>query len=425
MDWSYYQNKLKMKNQIISFLSLIFISTVSFSQESAKVLFIGNSYTYVNDLPSILSSIATSLGDEVTHDSQTPGGTTFQGHTQNAVTWTKINSQTWDFVVLQAQSQEPSFPEAQVNSGTIPYAIQLADSIYANNFCTEVIMYMTWGRKNGDPQWAPISTFDGMNDRLRSAYLRIADSVQGSVSAVGSAWKYVRENYPTIELYNADESHPSVAGTYLAACTFYASIFRKTPVGATFISSLSPADAANLQSAAALTVLDSLDFFNLRPISEHTQAEFSFISNDPEVQFSNNSTKALTYSWDFGDGNTSTAKNPIYTFASNNTFTVQLTAESPCDTDVTTSQITINLAGLEENNMEGVQVLSIAPGVYSIIVESEISNAQLLSMDGKQMNVDYSAKKELKVNLANNEKGVYILTFNRGNDITVIRLLSY
>ena len=108
-------------------------------------------------------------------------------------------------------------------------AMQLADSVYANNFCTEVMMYMTWGRKNGDPQWAPISTFDGMNDRLRSAYLRMADSVQGSVSPVGSAWKYVRENYPSIELYNADESHPSVAGTYLAACTFYASIFRKHP----------------------------------------------------------------------------------------------------------------------------------------------------------------------------------------------------
>ena len=193
-----------MKNQILTVLTVILISATSFSQETAKVLFIGNSYTYVNDLPSMLSNIAASFGDQVTHDSQTPGGTTFQGHTQNAATWTKINSQIWDFVVLQAQSQEPSFPDSQVNSSTIPYAMQLADSVYANNFCTEVLMYMTWGRKNGDPQWGPISTFEGMNDRLRSAYLRIADSVQGSVSPVGSAWRYVRENYPTIELYNPD-----------------------------------------------------------------------------------------------------------------------------------------------------------------------------------------------------------------------------
>ena len=38
------------------------------------------------------------------------------------------------------------------------------------------MMFMTWGRENGDPQWTPISTFEGMNDRLRSAYLRFADS---------------------------------------------------------------------------------------------------------------------------------------------------------------------------------------------------------------------------------------------------------
>jgi PKD repeat protein len=414
-----------MKNQFLTVLTVMFISAVSQAQETAKVLFIGNSYTYVNDLPSMLSSIATSFGDQVTHDSQTPGGTTFQGHTQNAATWNKINSQIWDFVVLQAQSQEPSFPDSQVNSSTIPYAMQLADSVYANNFCTEVMMYMTWGRKNGDPQWAPISTFDGMNDRLRSAYLRMADSVQGSVSPVGSAWKYVRENYPSIELYNADESHPSVAGTYLAACTFYASIFRKTPVGSSFISSLSPADAANLQAAAALTVLDSLDFFNLRPISEHTQANFSFVSNDPEIQFINESTKAQTYSWDFGDGNTSNSENPIHTFNSNNTFTVQLTAESPCDTDVKTIQINISLSDLDEVLPEGIKLLSFATGIYSVKTELEISNVQLVAMNGKQLKVDTVSNNSINVNLTSFEKGIYLLMFTAGNELNTIRLTNF
>ena len=403
----------------------MFISAVSYAQETAKVLFIGNSYTYVNDLPSMLSSIATSFGDQVTYDSQTPGGTTFQGHTQNAATWNKINSQIWDFVVLQAQSQEPSFPDSQVNSSTIPYAMQLADSVYANNFCTEVMMYMTWGRKNGDPQWAPISTFDGMNDRLRSAYLRMADSVQGSVSPVGSAWKYVRENYPSIELYNADESHPSVAGTYLAACTFYASIFRKTPVGSSFISSLSPADAANLQAAAALTVLDSLDFFNLRPISEHTQANFSFVSNDPEIQFINESTKAQTYSWDFGDGNTSNSENPIHTFNSNNTYTVELTAISPCDTDVTTTQINISLSSLDEVLSNGIRLLSFAPGIFSVNSDSEISNVKLLGMNGRQLKVDTVSDNSINVNLTSFEKGVYLLMFTADNELITIRLTNF
>lgn len=303
--------------------------------------------------------------------------------------------------------------------------MQLADSVYANNFCTEVLMYMTWGRKNGDPQWGPISTFEGMNDRLRSAYLRIADSVQGSVSPVGSAWRYVRENYPTIELYNPDESHPSVAGTYLAACTFYASIFRKTPVGSTFISSLSPTDAAILQNAAALTVMDSLDFFNLRPITEHTQANFSYVPNDPEIQFVNESTKALTYSWDFGDGNTSTAKNPTHTFNSNSTYTVELIAESPCDTDVITTQITINLATLEESIPEGVQLISIAPGVYSIHCDSEISNVDLVSLNGSHLTVDSHMENSLFIDLSSFDKGHYFLRFDSGNELVSIRLVNF
>ena len=121
---------------------------------------------------------------------------------------------------MQAQSQEPSFPDSQVDTETIPYAMQMADSVYANHYCSKVMMFMTWGRENGDPQWGPISTFNGMNTRLRNAYVRMADSVQGSVGPVGSAWRVVRELDPSIQLYSGDGSHPSVAGTYLAACTF-------------------------------------------------------------------------------------------------------------------------------------------------------------------------------------------------------------
>jgi hypothetical protein len=247
-----------MKKIYLSVLSIALIG-LSHAQDSANVLFIGNSYTGVNNLPLLVKDLATSQGDFFESVSQTPGGTTFNNHASSAATYTAINGDDWDFVVLQAQSQEPSFSDGQVNSETLPYAIQLADSIYENYDCSDVLFYMTWGRENGDPQWAPISTFDGMNARLRAAYMRMADSTDASVSPVGSAWKYVRDNNPGINLYAGDGSHPSIQGSYLAACVFYASIYRKTPVGASFISSLSQADADVLQAAAALTVLDSLD----------------------------------------------------------------------------------------------------------------------------------------------------------------------
>ena len=66
-----------------------------------------------------------------------------------------------------------------------------------------------------------------MNARLRDAYLRIADSSLASVSPVGAAWRYIRDTQPSIQLYVGDGSHPSVAGTYLAASVFYVSLFHK------------------------------------------------------------------------------------------------------------------------------------------------------------------------------------------------------
>lgn len=239
-------------------------------QDSAKVLFIGNSYTYYNNMPNLISGIANSKGDFFQSISQTPGGASFYGHASNPTTFSKINNDFWDYVVLQGQSQEIAFSNSQVNTQSLPYIKQISDSIYINNPSSKILMYMTWGRENGDPQWPPISTFDEMNGRLRLGYMRMADSVGALVSPVGSAWKYVRDNNPAITLYDADGSHPSLNGSYLAACVFYAAIYRKSPVGSPAIVNISQADANILQTAAALTVLDSLDQWNIQDQFQNT-----------------------------------------------------------------------------------------------------------------------------------------------------------
>ena len=409
--------------KLIYAASLFLLSGSIYAQDSASVLFIGNSYTYVNNLPLLLNDLTTSLGDEVTYSSQTGGGMNLEGHAGNAATYTAINSNPWDYVVLQAQSQEPSFPEGQVNTETLPYAIQIADSVYANKFCSEMLMFMTWGRENGDPQWGPISTFEGMNGRLRSAYMRIADSVQGSVSPVGSAWAYVRETWPSISLYAADGSHPSYEGSYLAACTFYASIFRKSPVGASFIGSLNATTATNLQTAAALTVLDSLDQWNLRPISEHTQADFSFVNGDPTVDFTNLSTKAVSYIWDFGDSGTSMNEHPSYTYGANGTYTVTLIAESPCDTDTIEYQVTINnAAGSLDELYSKFEVKYTGNGVYVLSGDQMIEELEVYNMEGRKVSFVRSGVNAVSVDLSANEFGIYMIQLKSAEGVVNGRL---
>lgn len=398
---------------------MIFLTGEINAQDTSDVLFIGNSYTYYNNLPQMVANMATSFGDHINYDSNTPGGATLSNHAGNAMTYTKINSNVWDYVVLQAQSQEPSFPDSQVDTQTIPYAIQIADSVYDHNFCTDVMMFMTWGRENGDPQWVPISTYDGMQSRLRSAYMRMADSVQGSVSPVGVAWKHIRDNHPTIQLYAGDGSHPSMEGSYLAACTFYASIFRKSPIGSSYISTLDPTVAGYLQEAASMVVLDSLDQWNLRPISEHTQAEFSFIVNEGTVTFENLSTKAQTYSWDFGDGQTSTDEVPTVTYNSNGLFTVTFIAESECDADTISYDLTIEGLSINELNNSGLKVKNLGDGMYQIDTEEQLEIISVYDFAGNKVIESNNSKFDLSA-FAN---GVYLTTVKTSNGFKQVKLI--
>lgn len=367
----------------------------------------------------MVADLAVSLGDHVNKDANTPGGATFEMHSNNATNYTKINSENWDYVVLQAQSQEPSFPDTQVNTNTLPYAVELADSIYANNFCTEVMFYMTWGRENGDPQWQPISTYDGMQQRLRDAYMRFADSVQGSVSPVGMVWKHVRDNYPAIQLYAGDGSHPSLEGSYLAACTFYASIFRKPTTGATYLNGVDPVVASQLQAAADFVVLDSIDNWHLRAPSEHTQANFSYNSlGNGTVNFYNDSWKGQSFFWDFGDGNTSSDEHPTHTYISDGIYTVSLSVTSECNSDDITKQVGVAIANVYEMESLKIRLLSLGSNRYFIDSEEEIENIMVIDATGNTLAFPINNT----IDLSGMTSGLYFAKIQTAKGETIIKL---
>ena len=117
--------------RLVIFSISLFFSNFILGQNTLRALFIGNSYMGVNNLPSMVSDLSTSLGDVLLIDSNTPGGQTFQNHAANPINYQKMAEQPWDYIILQGQSQEPSFPYGQVNAQTLPYAVQLADSAKA------------------------------------------------------------------------------------------------------------------------------------------------------------------------------------------------------------------------------------------------------------------------------------------------------
>jgi hypothetical protein len=334
-----------MKKIVLS-LAVSLSLTIGSAQTTKKVCFLGNSYTYVNDLPSLIDSIAHHDGGDLIKDQNTPGGHTLNGHSVNAVSLAKISSNTWDYVVLQDQSQFPSFPFSQTSVDVFPKAIILSDSIRSANICAIPLFFNTWGREIGDAQWDSINTFEKMNNRLFIAYDKMANTNNGKLSPVGIGFRHVFDDASTIvthgDLYSADGSHPSIYGSYLAACIFYNVIFETTPIGNTFLPSGVTQNQADYLQFVANHVVNDVDTVTVN-YSDDPTASFSYVNTNFDVEFTTVNQIGYTYSWDFGDGANSIDSNPIHTYGAGGNYEVTLTVvntNTPCNLE---SQITIEI----------------------------------------------------------------------------------
>src|SRR5690606_14119553 len=118
-------------------IALLFTGSYTTSAKTVKVLFIGNSYTYSNDIPLMLKQLAAANGDTLVYDQYVPGGYTLEWHTTDNQAIAKIQSDKWDIVVLQEQSQKPAYHPGDVAADVYPYARILDSIIKDNDTCTE------------------------------------------------------------------------------------------------------------------------------------------------------------------------------------------------------------------------------------------------------------------------------------------------
>ena len=332
-------------------LILIMVAGVPLYGQNTSVLFLGNSYTAYNNLPSMVAQLALSAGDTISYDSNTPGGYTLQLHSQNSTTITKINSQPWNFVVIQAQSQEPALDTPSVVNNVFPYARALDSMVELNDNCTQVVFYMTWGRKYGDAtncaNYPPVCTYSGMQDQLRGRYLQMAADNDAMVAPVGAAWQNVIATNPAFDLFDTDNSHPSLHGSYLAACVFYSTIYRRSSAGLTYYGGIPVADAQLLQNIASATVLDSM--LTWRTETYFPIANFTFTGSGNAITCTADS--ANTYAW--CDGLTTAfvpgAQAMSFTYPGQGTYEICLAVSNACGrTDTICQLIPVGSLGIDQ-----------------------------------------------------------------------------
>lgn len=214
-----------------------------------RVLLVGNSYTRFNMMPRMLQRLAESAGVPLRIDAVVKRGATLRRHWLQLETRARIQRGGYDFVVIQDHSLRPidrlpefedygaRFVRAATASGATPVLLET----WARSERTRFYRKREWPRSESE-----------MAERLASAYGMLAAREGARLAPVGRAFSTVRSQSPEIELYRDDGTHPSWAGSYLAACTLLGTITQKDPRSASYVPwELAPEHAARLRELAA------------------------------------------------------------------------------------------------------------------------------------------------------------------------------
>lgn len=321
-------------------LTILFIFSLSITWQVAAqpshVLFIGNSYTHMNGLYRIYQNLAKSKNKNVIGDTLAVSGSRLKGHTLRSNTYKKIRSKQWDYVFIQGYSRELAMDSAVIAENTIPYAQQLIDSIKKYSPCVNIYYYMTWGYEKGHQDSLPNDSYAAMQERIQRGYMQLSRATGAyPIAPVGMVWKSIMEKHPNIDLYANDRAHPSPDGSFAAACTFFTTIYKESPIQGAAPKNVNQTDAINIEKAASDYVLTNYEKYNLdtfnvvRPIDVLS----TFIKSSKHnlsVSFRPKLNKAESYYWEFGDGTTSTKRLVQHAYETPGVYQVTLYVKNGC-----------------------------------------------------------------------------------------------
>ena len=185
---------------------------------SIQMLFIGNSFTQRNNLPGLLAEMAAARDMCVKHDLISTGGASLRTHWNAGRAARAIATGGYDYVVLQEQSTLPV-----KNAKRMAENVRLFDESI-KRAGSKTVLYMTWARQH-TPE---------AQQAIAAAYNTIGEELGAIVVPVGSAWQNFLSAHSKPALYDRDQSHPTLAGSYLAACVFLAVLLKARPLGIEF-----------------------------------------------------------------------------------------------------------------------------------------------------------------------------------------------
>lgn len=216
--------------------------------ERLEVLFIGNSYMLMHDLPSIVAELGDAGGVELDGELLAKGGKDFEFHLANRATHERLAAREWDYVILQSHSLDP----VRNRDGFLAAGEKLIELVREAG--AEPLLFETWARDEqnkiyrfGRAGYGP----DEMQEMVHDAYAELSRRSGAQVIDVGAAWLATRSQDPDIDLYARDLAHPNKTGSYLTATVIFTALTGLSPVEAELPPlDIAPDDARRLHRQA-------------------------------------------------------------------------------------------------------------------------------------------------------------------------------
>ncbi|MBQ0071319.1 MAG: leucine-rich repeat protein [Spirochaetales bacterium] len=220
--------------------------------ENIRILFVGNSFTYYNDIDKLVEQIAAGAGMTVKTDRIAIGSHNLSQFADPKDEGGKVveelltSERKYSFVILQEQSTRPLTGFSLFRDGSE----KLMKRVSETQSGAKVFLYATWGYPGAQSGMTVPET----EKKLRDAYFSVASELGAGVSPVGEAFTTLYETHPEINLYAGDQKHPSYEGSFLSACVHVATLLAIDPRESSFEGQLSPEQAKVLKEVAYETV---------------------------------------------------------------------------------------------------------------------------------------------------------------------------
>ncbi|MCR5430842.1 MAG: Ig-like domain-containing protein [Eubacterium sp.] len=304
-------NKNNIKVLFKISLCLILVTTFLLPIKTARansninILFIGNSSTYYNNMPKMVGGLAKADQLSINVESITAANYTLEKFSTTSNTYHKkivnaLNSKSYEYVILQDNREEMIQSTSKAKS-----AVKSLKSLIDENGAT-TILYETQADKEGrDFTINNNSVYfdhDMIDYYLAKSYFYIGNKYSLNVATSGINFSRCMNIYPGINLYNSDNLHPKVSGSYLAACSLYKTIFNKTPLGNAYL----PGSIYDSEK-----LLDGLSLDHANQIQKIADASLKFSSKTIKLNKGTSKTTLASLSYTAGNDSLNAFKNNI------------------------------------------------------------------------------------------------------------------